>query len=893
LLPSLRSNRLSVTLASLLHRSGTLVLLALLLACSHAVAQSDLKQPADRTDVGQSIKTLSADSQQLQAPMQDTGAQRLIRIVPFGRTANSASTGIKSQAPAGAHLTYWGGAVISNIQVVAVFWGPSVSSSITANGAIDQFYTDIVNSRYFDLLTEYTTAGITGNDGVSTSNQTIGRGTFGGKFTITPSLCPGTAACTVNDTQIQTELAAQINGGHLPAPQTDVHGIVNTYYAIYFPPNVTIALDPITKSCVAGGFCAYHSDTGSNIPYGVLPDFSSGGCSFGCGGGTTFQIATGVSSHEMGEAVTDAEVGTATVFGPPLGWYDHVPPPGTDLGEIADICDPFVVPVNAGANTYTVELLFSNLQTNCVSAPPVLNMPSPPGGAGPNVPFNMTLSILSSVQNTVGSLTGYRGTVHFTSPDPGATLPADYTFTATDGGVHNFPFTLTLLGNQTITVTDTRSSGFTGTTTVNVNTVPNMTLTLQHAGNFATGQTGVYTITAINAGGGPSSATVTIIDTLPNGMTAAAMSGTGWTCNVNTVTCTRADALAAGSSYPAISLTVNISSPATQLTNTATISGGGESVTSDDVATDLTTIVNPGVHLSLSVSPQQIFTTQGATGVTLSTVVGNGGSVATSGAVTLTEILPAGVTATALSGTGWNCTLANLSCTRSDALASALNYPSVTLTVNVALNATLGLFSVSTAISGGGDATPPSPVTTSFEINASLAIVGNTPSITVSAGVPAKFLVQVSATAAAGTVTFSCSGLPAASSCSFSPATLANSSANVTMTVSTTARSAVVTWVGPRNRVPWLWLPLLSVIAMAAWWVRTRRGAMPPRKLVPILGAATLVLASLLIGCGGGGGGGTTIVTQPQGTPAGTYTLTFIAAGANGSVTRTMTLVVQ
>jgi uncharacterized repeat protein (TIGR01451 family) len=891
-LPSLRPARSSVTIASLLRLSGTLVFLVLLLACSQALAQADLKQPADKTDIGQSIKTLSVDSRQLQTPIQDTGSQRLIRIIPFGRTANTASTGIRSQAPAGAHLTYWGGPVISNIQVVAVFWGSSVTSAITANGAIDQFYTDIVNSRYFDLLTEYTTAGITGADGVSTSNQTIGRGTFGGKFTITPSLCPGIAACTVTDAQIQSELTTQINGGHLPGPQTDGHGIVNTYYAIYFPPNVTIALDATTRSCVAGGFCAYHSNTGSNIPYGVLPDFSSGGCSVGCGGGTTFQIATGVSSHEMGEAVTDAQVGSATVFGPPLAWYDHVPPPGTDLGEIADICDPFVVPVNAGLNTYTVELLFSNLQTSCVSAPPVFNMPSPPGGAGPNVPFNMTLSIQSSVQNTVGSLTGYRGTVHFISSDPGATLPADYTFTGADAGVHSFPFTLTLLGNQTITATDTRSSGFNGTTTVNVNTVPDMTLTLQHAGNFATGQTGVYTITAINAGGGSSSGTVTIVDTLPNGMTAAAMSGTGWTCNVNTVTCTRSDALSAGSSYPPISLTVNISSPSTQLTNTATVSGGGETVTSDDVATDLTTIVSPGVHLGIAVSPSQIFTTQGANGVTLTTVVSNGSSVATSGTVTLTEIVPAGVTATALSGTGWSCTLANLTCTRSDALASALNYPPVTLTVNVALNATLGLFSVSTAVSGGGDATPPGPVNTSFEINAFLAIVGNTPSVTVSAGTPAKFLVQVSATAAAGTVTFSCSGLPAASSCSFSPATLANSSANVTMTVATTARSAVVTWVRPRNRVPWLLLTLLSIIALSAWWVRTQSRAVPPRKLVPVLGAATLVVASLLTACGGGGGS-TPIITQPQGTPAGTYTLTFTATSANGSVNRTMTLVVQ
>src|SRR5204863_3728849 len=36
-------------------------------------------------------------------------------------------------------------------------------------------------------------------------------------------------------------------------------------------------------------------------------------------------------------------------------------------------------------------------------------------------------------------LTGYAGTVHFTSSDPQAVLPADYTFTAADQGHHTLP----------------------------------------------------------------------------------------------------------------------------------------------------------------------------------------------------------------------------------------------------------------------------------------------------------------------------------------------------------------------------------------------------------------------------------------------------------------------
>ncbi|HVG91423.1 MAG TPA: hypothetical protein VNB54_08020, partial [Alphaproteobacteria bacterium] len=718
-----------------------------------------------RTDIGAAIKELNSATAQAQPVVDNPGQSRqLIRIVPFDRKSGS---GIKQQAPVGALLTYFGGPVISNVQVVVVFWGPNVTSAITANGTIDQFYTDITTSRYFDLLTEYTTAGITSSGG-ATSNQTIGHGTFGGKFTITPSICPGPVACTVTDAQIQTELTNQINNHVLPAPQTDVHGIINTYYAVYFPPNVTISLDATTNSCVTGGFCAYHSNTGSNIPYGVLPDVSSGGCRTGCGAGTTFQIATGVSSHEMAEAITDPQVGSASVFGPPLGWYDNPP----NLGEIADLCDPFDVTVNAGSNTYTVELLFSNVQNGCSAGPPVFSMPSPAGGAGPNVPFNMTLTIKNSESAFITPV-DYRGTVHFTSADPGATLPADYTFTAADAGVHTFPFTLTVLGNQTITVTDTRSSGFTGTTTVNVNTVPDLALTMQHAGNFGKTQTGIYTITALNGGGGPTSGTVTVVDALPIGMTGAAMSGTGWSCTLATLTCTRSDALASEKSYPPITLTVNVSDTiSSQVTNTATISGGGETDTANDFVGDVTNIVNPGVALGAVITPFQLFTTQGATGVTFNATVGNGGSDPSSGTITLTNTLPPGLTATAISGTGWTCTLANLTCTRSDTLGSALRYPDVVVTFSVALNAPLAVVSIGTTVSGGGSAS--NTVNTSLEINSFLVIFSGGAPVTVIAGRPALFPLGVDATAAAGTVTFSCSGLPAASSCSFNPPSLNN-----------------------------------------------------------------------------------------------------------------------
>jgi uncharacterized protein (TIGR03437 family) len=52
------------------------------------------------------------------------------------------------------------------------------------------------------------------------------------------------------------------------------------------------------------------------------------------------------------------------------------------------------------------------------------------------------------------------------------------------------------------------------------------------------------------------------------------MAGPGWTCAA--LACTRSDALLGGSSYPAITVTVNVSATApVQLTNQASVSGGG------------------------------------------------------------------------------------------------------------------------------------------------------------------------------------------------------------------------------------------------------------------------------------------------------------------------------
>jgi hypothetical protein len=89
-------------------------------------------------------------------------------------------------------------------------------------------------------------------------------------------------------------------------------------------------------------------------------------------------------------------------------------------------------------------------------------------------PFSVTVTALDAGNQAVA---GYQGTVHFTSSDAQAGLPADYTFTAADVGAHTFTGALRLQGAglQTVVVTDTSAPALTGSASVTDVTPPALT----------------------------------------------------------------------------------------------------------------------------------------------------------------------------------------------------------------------------------------------------------------------------------------------------------------------------------------------------------------------------------------------------------------------------------
>jgi hypothetical protein len=406
-----------------------------------------------------------------QARHEPKAALTQVRPIHIVRKVDTLRPQIKEQAPQGIpHLDYYGGPVVSNVRVVVVFWGPNVDSTVTSQ--IGNFYQDIVKSTYFDLVSEYSTT-IAPVGGGTGTNQSIGRGSYGGAFTIVPSVC-NTNSCTLTDAEIQAEILSQVGAGNLPAPSLDSSGNVDTLYMTYFPPGVSITQGG-TGSCVSGGFCAYHGTTSNtfnsrNLLYGVVPDFGPGsGCDVGCGASPAeFQNITSVSSHELVETVTDADVGLAQYLAPPLAWYDSV------NGEIGDICNAEQAQVPAGATTYTIQKQWSNLSEACVSigAHPAFHLTAPGTTAG-------SFNFIVTAQNPVGATTdtSFIGTVHFTSSDSQAVLPADYTFTSSDQGTQSFGATLKTGGPQTITATDTVNVAITGSAPVSVSSLGSLTFT--------------------------------------------------------------------------------------------------------------------------------------------------------------------------------------------------------------------------------------------------------------------------------------------------------------------------------------------------------------------------------------------------------------------------------
>jgi hypothetical protein len=249
-----------------------------------------------------------------------------------------------------------------------------------------------------------------------------------------------------------------------------------------------------TEPCTGSINCFGYSMTGSTITYGAL---STSATSFQPAYGTTtgWDFATGLGSvnvynliQNWNAVITTTAVTvdinpslpgqsvhfTATVT-PAFGegetgtvtWSANTGCAASPISEGVAVCATSALPsgTDTVTATYSGDSNFaacSGSVTEHAGALPAKFAVSAPSSSIAGVSLNVTVTALDALSNIV---TGYAGTVHFTSSDPSAVLPQDSTLT---NGQGSFAVTLRTAGLESIAATDRTNPSLTGSSAVTV-----------------------------------------------------------------------------------------------------------------------------------------------------------------------------------------------------------------------------------------------------------------------------------------------------------------------------------------------------------------------------------------------------------------------------------------
>ena len=385
---------------------------------------------------------------------------------------------------------------------------------------------------------------------------------------------------------------------------------------------------------------------------------------------------------------------------------------------------------------------------------------------------------------------------------------------------------------------------------------------------------------------------VTFSDDMPAGLLIANPDSLGGTCDTSVVTLSPTNISMVGTvvlanSSCTLSIDVLATVPGDQVNTTGVITsveggtGGTATATVSVLVPDLTITKT---HTGNFVRPQ--------TGATYTITVSNSGGADTSALITVNDNLPAGLTATDLSGTNWNCTLSPLQCTRGDVLFAGTSFEPITLTVNVAANAASSVTNTATVSGGAENNTANDSASDVTQIDAALLMSAQAANLTVAAGNTTSTTLNVNYNGGLGAVTFACSGLPAASTCSFNPPSVtAAGTTPVTLSIATTARSSAIPQV---NGVPPQFIILLGLLGLTALFLALTRSKNSRLKKIRLATASAGLALLLTAGCGVSNtpAPGPTPTPGPKGlgTPAGTSAVVVTANSASGGATATSTV---
>lgn len=186
-----------------------------------------------------------------------------------------------------------------------------------------------------------------------------------------------------------------------------------------------------------------------------------------------------------------------------------------------------------------------------------------------------------------------------------------------------------------------------------------------------------------------------------------------------------------------------------------------------------------------------------------------------------------------------------------------------------------GTYTISAEYPGDAVLAPSTATTTvvAGNPNGDFSMGASPASATVKAGQSTTFTITITPVNGMNSpVTFACSGLPAASSCTFSPASLTPNGAPVstTLTLNTTAASSLAFSIAGMRRWTFTSWSLGLVFGLFIVGVGTR--GKNARRCSAVFGV--IALALLIVSCGGGNG---TPTTTSTGTPPGNFSITVTA----------------
>jgi mucin-19 len=378
---------------------------------------------------------------------------------------------------------------------------------------------------------------------------------------------------TNNSSTITTPVIASPSIGKVFAPTVVAQNAPSTLTLTLVNPNLSTVLTGLNFSdTYPSGLVNTATPSINNTCGGTVTGGAPNGNTIGLSGVSLAGASTCTISIQVTSAVAGSYSNTTSTIGSTNGGSGAAVNATLLVAASPTIVKSFTpASISVGA-TSTLSLTLSNPNTVALTGVGVSDT-FPAGG--------LQVAATPALTNTCGgSITG--ATVGSSSLSlSGGTIAASSSCTITVAVTSALPGTFS---NTTSGVSSAEAATGAAATPAVLNVIaPDLRLVKTHTGNFSVGLPASYNLTVNNTlGTAPSAGTITVIDTLPAGLSyvAAGSGGTGWSCAAagQIVTCTSSNVIASGATS-ANPITINVSVAATarpNVTNKATVSGGNE-----------------------------------------------------------------------------------------------------------------------------------------------------------------------------------------------------------------------------------------------------------------------------------------------------------------------------